>query len=280
MARKRSRTNFFEDLIELASVLPWKVGVAIAVVSYLGFHYVAEMPNVVSTGIKQMGASVGKQIFITMAMFMQYIIPFAFLVGAGISAYKRRHRSQLLDTQSGIESIRAMSWQDFEYLVGEIFRRQDFMVEEHGGKGPDGGVDIVLYKSGKKAIVQCKRWKSYSINVSLVRELFGVMVAEAASECIFVTCGTYTLDAVEFAKGKAVKLVDGEELVRLVRQVQTDSASDVPIPGAVQSVSSSAPPACPQCGSAMVRRVARKGSNAGGEFWGCSNFPACKGVRR
>jgi ATP-dependent DNA helicase RecQ len=35
-------------------------------------------------------------------------------------------------------------------------------------------------------------------------------------------------------------------------------------------------PLCPRCQSAMVIRTARQGSNAGSEFWGCSNYPKCK----
>jgi restriction system protein len=36
--------------------------------------------------------------------------------------------------------------------------------------------------------------------------------------------------------------------------------------------------ACPKCGKPMVLREARKGSNAGNKFWGCSGFPQCKGT--
>jgi len=35
---------------------------------------------------------------------------------------------------------------------------------------------------------------------------------------------------------------------------------------------------CPKCGSAMVRRVAKRGENAGSEFWGCSTFPKCRSL--
>lgn len=38
------------------------------------------------------------------------------------------------------------------------------------------------------------------------------------------------------------------------------------------------PPVCPKCNSAMKLRIARKGSYTGKEFWGCSNFPRCKGI--
>jgi len=36
---------------------------------------------------------------------------------------------------------------------------------------------------------------------------------------------------------------------------------------------------CPQCGSSMVRRTARRGRGAGRQFWGCSRFPSCRGTR-
>ncbi len=38
-------------------------------------------------------------------------------------------------------------------------------------------------------------------------------------------------------------------------------------------------PACPECGKPMHRRKARTGTNAGREFWGCTDYPGCTGVR-
>jgi ssDNA-binding Zn-finger/Zn-ribbon topoisomerase 1 len=37
-------------------------------------------------------------------------------------------------------------------------------------------------------------------------------------------------------------------------------------------------PTCPKCDGDMVKRVSKKGKNAGNEFWGCQNFPKCRGV--
>lgn len=42
----------------------------------------------------------------------------------------------------------------------------------------------------------------------------------------------------------------------------------------------SAAPVCHQCGEVMVMRKARSGKNVGREFWGCSAFPKCRGVRK
>lgn len=38
-------------------------------------------------------------------------------------------------------------------------------------------------------------------------------------------------------------------------------------------------PACPVCGKPMIKRVAKKGMNAGREFWSCSSYPQCHGTR-
>ena len=38
------------------------------------------------------------------------------------------------------------------------------------------------------------------------------------------------------------------------------------------------PPRCPKCNSEMVTRIAKTGSNRGEQFWGCPNFPRCRGI--
>jgi restriction system protein len=38
-------------------------------------------------------------------------------------------------------------------------------------------------------------------------------------------------------------------------------------------------PKCPDCGKRMILRKARKGAHAGEPFWGCSNYPRCRGTR-
>ena len=44
----------------------------------------------------------------------------------------------------------------------------------------------------------------------------------------------------------------------------------------VQSTS----PLCPKCGGEMVLRTAKRGSNQGEQFWGCPNYPQCRGTRK
>jgi restriction system protein len=39
------------------------------------------------------------------------------------------------------------------------------------------------------------------------------------------------------------------------------------------------PPPCPQCGALMALRTAKTGKNAGSQFWGCIQYPDCKGTQ-
>lgn len=42
--------------------------------------------------------------------------------------------------------------------------------------------------------------------------------------------------------------------------------------------STTSTPNCPQCNGSMVLRQAKSGRNTGKEFWGCSQYPRCRGL--
>lgn len=45
-----------------------------------------------------------------------------------------------------------------------------------------------------------------------------------------------------------------------------------------RQLTAGAPP-CPKCGKPMLRRMQKKGQQQGREFWGCSDYPRCDGLR-
>lgn len=218
----------------------------------------------------------------TIRTLMMTIGMWACFAASFVSAIRTLWRKLLFASAKDIESIRAMSCWEFEKLVGEAYRRQGYSVEERGGRGADGGVDVLLRRDGQKIIVQCKQWRTWKVGVSVVREMFGVMVGEHADRVVIVTSGSFTKDACAFAHGKPIELVDGNVLVRLIRDVKTtqpassSQAAEPHQPERACRVSET--PICPECGSPMVLRTARKGPNAGHEFWGCPRYPACRGI--
>lgn len=170
-----------------------------------------------------------------------------------------------------------MNWQEFELLVGEAFRQRGYAVEETAS-GPDGGVDLMLRKDGEKFLVQCKQWRALKVSVTVVRELYGVMAAQGATGGFVVTSGQFTAEAKSFAAGRHVTLIDGEALRTWLPSVVDRPIQPAPLSPLASSVRL-APPDCPICQSIMVRRTAKRGVNVGRQFWGCSKFPACRGVR-
>lgn len=282
MARK-SKSSLLGDVLDLACSISWKVSLPIAIIAYFGIHHLSEIELVHATEARAAINNVPMQLLVLVAGFMQYVVPILFLVGAVTSWLRGNRRKKLLERQTGLQSIRNMSWQEFEVLVGEVYRRQGYSVRETGGGGADGGIDLMLSKGGRQSVVQCKRWKTTSISVSLVRELYGVMTGVKANSCIFVTSGSYTTEAKLFAQGKPITLVDGEELFRLVSSVKTEFNSppdeesnliESDTPSKIRASSSKR--ACPACGGTMIKRAVKNGSNAGAVFLGCSNYPKCR----
>ena len=284
MARKR-KTSPLEDMLDLVSMLPWWAGVAIAVIGYLVLHRMAAPTPIPAGQPGQVGQMITHSVIAGLATAGQYIVPLIGLAGAAISAFRKKQRAALVTDVSQASSASAldgMSWREFELLVGEAFRLQGYRVAEIGGGGPDGGVDLVLSKGNEKFLVQCKQWKAFKVGVDVVRELYGVMAAKGATGGFVVTSGRFTEDATAFASGRNVQLVDGPKLFAMIKQAKQAMTAAKP-EGSKRPMaqsSGSVSPSCPQCGAEMVRRTARKGGNAGAEFWGCSKFPTCRGVRQ
>jgi len=116
-----------------------------------------------------------------------------------------------------------------------------------------------------------------SVGVEPVRELYGVMAAQRAAGAFLVTTGRITEEARRFASGREIELIDGAQLEL---QIQRAASINKPSPGTQATATPSAVKrACPTCGSAMLLRKAIKGSSAGQSFYGCSNFPRCRGTR-
>lgn len=289
MAR-RKKTSSAEDLIELVAVLPWWAGVALAMLSYLLLHQVAAQPLTAPAQAGQVSAMVTQGLWKGLASAGQYILAVICLAAAGLSAWRRKVRESLVTDVAQSQAndvLDGMSWCEFELLVGESFRLQGYQVVETGGGGADGGVDLVLARPGKsggeKFLVQCKQWRAYRVGVEVVRELYGVMAARGATGGFVVTSGRFTDDAVSFASGRNVMLVDGPKLVGLIRQARAGAGQPTARTDAAKATRSTADSthatACPLCTKPMTRRTAKRGANAGGEFWGCTGYPGCRGTR-
>ena len=247
----RIKTTVIDLLVEL----PWWVSVLVSGTAYVMMAHV--LPSIQTDN--KITATVFKA-FVTPAPYISGLIllaaPFAFL--------NARRKAIQLDSQRSIQSVRDLHWRNFEELVAEAYRRQGYRVTE-GGYGADGGIDLELRKDDLVTLVQCKQWKTQKVGVNVVREMFGVLTAHQANHFIIISSGTFTQQAIDFATGKPIELIDGPKLLALVNDVQLSPQMII-----------EKHKVCPKCSGEFVERMAKRGPNAGNTFLGCSNFPKCR----
>jgi len=249
-------------ILDILATLPWWVSITVAGLAYCFLQYL--FPLIESKSILvQSFYNAGHTLAPWVALFL--------LLPAPVSLFNSIRKKRLLDKQKDIESIRSLAWKQFEELVGEAYRRLGYMVEENEGAGPDGGVDLWLRKNGNRYLVQCKQWKTLKVGVKVVREMYGLVTAHQSAGAIIITSGMFTQEARTFAQDKPLDLVEGQQLaamIDLVRKGDVPQRGNVEAPKATVQVDLP----CPSCGAEMILRTAKKGSNAGQQFWGCSNY--------
>ena len=210
MGRKR------EGLLDLLILCPWWVNVMLAAVSWVGIVFLA--PGLVAD-IPIAGPKLGHLVE-RIGWLAGTVLAGLFLVCAWASWRAGRRKRRLLDTRTGIQSIRRLSWREFEELVAEAFRREGYSVVENVKAGADGGVDIRLRRNGGLFLVQCKNWNRNRVGVGVVREMCGVMMDQGAAGVVIVCSGGFTREAWNFAKGKPVRLVGGRALMEMIGRVK------------------------------------------------------------
>lgn len=116
--------------------------------------------------------------------------------------------------QATLNEIDAMSGLEFERFVGDMFRQQGYYVEYTKTSG-DYGVDLILTKDRIRTAVQTKRY-SKPLAQAPVREVVAGMMRYKCSKCMVVTNNTFTVSAQELARSNYCKLIDREQLSRII----------------------------------------------------------------
>ncbi|GLO61934.1 hypothetical protein MACH09_24420 [Vibrio sp. MACH09] len=97
---------------------------------------------------------------------------------------------------------------------------------------------------------------------------------------IIATSGEFTLDAQRFAQGKGLELINSSQLISMLEKAKSPvvEASEAIEPQLSFSETTTPPKnlICPRCSSDLVLRTAKRGTNAGMQLYGCSQFPKCK----
>lgn len=159
-------------------------------------------------------------IAIGIAASMQFVLPMAFAVFAGLpfaligvyAAWRQRGIPSEAKTAQIFEAARALSREQFASLIEEAFRRDGHKVAAYAGDA----ADIEAKRPGVTTLVSYRRWKTAQIGVAPVRELAEAMQKAGASRGAVLVGGEVSDAARQLAAEKGITLVEGPLLAKLL----------------------------------------------------------------
>lgn len=149
-------------------------------------------------------------------------VSFAFAITSGWIALQiqSRDRRHLVEWTT---DLRRLSAEEFEWLVGELFRREGWTIDETGHQDrADGNIDLKLEKRGERRIVQCKRWGARLVGVDEIRGFSGTLLREGlpGKAGVFVTLSAFTEYARAEAQEVGLELIDNQDLYARIERVR------------------------------------------------------------
>src|ERR1039458_8890197 len=168
-----------------------------------------------------------------------------------------------------LQQLRSIDWFQFEKVIGHMYLKLGYDVTKRGGANPDGGIDLIIQKDGQCVAVQCKQWKAWNVGVKTVREFLGALTDAGIRKGKLITLRGYSGEARQLAEKHGIEIVNEVGLAQLIES--TDAQFDPEVLELLHDTRKF----CPKCEREMVVRVASKGPNVGGKFWGCSQYPKC-----
>ncbi len=206
----RRSSSILDDLAEMLSKFPWWAGIGLAFISFLLLNWFAEISSTAGTGTGR-GLT---GIVCSLAFWAQFVVPALLLSGAFVSwlrNFKRAGLYEKISRRTSHDCLRGVSRRDYEYVVGEYFRRLHFIIAEVPN-GLNADVKFVAEKGHERYLVRCKNGIADEVKESEVRELIGAVVAMEATGGIVVTSGECTKEAITLARANRITLLDSKEL--------------------------------------------------------------------
>jgi hypothetical protein len=145
-----------------------------------------------------------------------------FLTGLGLLAWvllremrRQRFLRAMASAHGGAAQVLDMSTRQFEDMTIELYRSLGYAAKRVGGG--------ILLRGGKGGcwLVQCRGWQG-PVGEDVVKEFWDEVQAREMDGGILITTGMFSRPAREWAEGKCLSLMEGEEFLDAWRQGQSD----------------------------------------------------------
>jgi restriction system protein len=149
---------------------------------------------------------------------LRYFLPWEFALFAaapfigigGYGAWKQLRRPSTGRIASTLEKARAMPREEFAAALEAGYKREGYGVTRNGD-------ELRLTREGRVTLLTYQRWKAARTGVDPLREFETSSRGRDAHERAYVAVGEVTDTAQAFAAEKKIRLVQDEELARLLR---------------------------------------------------------------
>lgn len=139
-------------------------------------------------------------------------------VEAEAEAEMERRQAEVARLRKQREYWMGLTGAEFERELASLFQSRGYRVESTPSSG-DQGIDLIVRKSGKTTIVQCKRHKS-PVGPAIARELYGSLIASRADGAILACTGGFTKGVKDFVEGKPITLVDAWDIIKVADSIR------------------------------------------------------------
>lgn len=129
------------------------------------------------------------------------------------------------DEKSALEKIDTCEGHEFEYIVADLLKYNNFKnIEVTKGSG-DYGADIIATLNDEKYAIQCKRYDG-KVGSAPIGEVLRAMNKYNCAKGIVITNNFYTKQAIEEGKINKVLLWDRDNLIKLIKNEFKDTTKN------------------------------------------------------
>ena len=141
-----------------------------------------------------------------------FFVALPFLVISLVVAWRQLRAPSETAVAGSLAALRAMPWKEFSAAVESAFRG-----EGYGVQALDlAGADFELHKAGRRTLVACKRWKAALTGIEPLRELEAQRRHRDVQDCIYLTAGALSEQALRFCSEKNIRILRDAELVKFM----------------------------------------------------------------
>lgn len=127
----------------------------------------------------------------------------------------RREEDRRQERVAILEAVRAMSWDGYQAMVADIFRREQYLVLA-ADPAEAAVIDMDVTKPTERMLVSCRLRGGITVTTEHLGYIYGAVERTRANGAYVITDGGFHEMAGDYAHQTGLILIDGETLIDLV----------------------------------------------------------------